>query len=597
MIIQRLYELTQRENLIAGIAFEKTAIPFMVVFDSTGDYLGVLDRRVMQTIPGKGKNSKPKSVLDSGKKILCPRAHGNTANRGFARYFVDTLPRVLPYIFDSEDEAKCAASRKTFWEQISHAASETNDPALVAASKLGEKILSDLALKDRIIKDIEKLKPDVAARCGLVFQGDGDVSVSEKPNIAAWYAAFLDSINDGKTKSMLKAFCQITGLETSIPVSHGFQFKGIPGGLATGAYMVSLDKDSFQSYGLDGAVNSGIGLEASQGYSLALQALIAEQLPSNAKSRLRVSGNLFLFWTKLPQDLSFMGLLDNADPDAVNALLSSAFKGGETKAIDTNEFYLLVLTGNSARIVVRSYLEAPLGDIRNHFAKWFSDMSLVQLDPEKGEKPFFGLYELLKAISGEFADPLPNTPNRLLMAALRGDPISDSILAACLRRIKVEGSDGCTRPRLSLVKLFLVRKGIKVTESLNSEERNPAYLYGRLLEVFDEIQYAALGDVGAGVVDKFYGTFSAAPALLMARLFSNSQNHLRKLKNEKPGAFVNLDRKLTELVSLFPAQSPKGQLPLREQGLFALGFYHQRAFRNQERADRKTAKDVAKNND
>ena len=115
--------------------------------------------------------------------------------------------------------------------------------------------------------------------------------------------------------------------------------------------------------------------------------------------------------------------------------------------------------------------------------------------------------------------------------------------------------------------------------------------------MFDEIQYAALGDVGAGVVDKFYGTFSAAPALLMARLFSNSQNHLRKLKNEKPGAFVNLDRKLTELVSLFPAQSPKGQLPLREQGLFALGFYHQRAFRNQERADRKTAKDVAKNND
>lgn len=597
MIIQRLYELAQRENLIAGIAFEKIAIPFMVVFDSNGGYLGVLDRRVMQTIPGRGQNPKPKSVLDSGKEILCPRAHGNPANKGFARYFVDTLPRVLPYVIDLKDEAKCAASRKTFWEQISHAASETNDPALVAASKLGEKIISNLALKEQILKDIEKLKPEKTAKCGLVFQGDGEVSASEKPNIATWYATFLNSVNNTKTESMTKAFCQITGLETSIPVSHGFQFKGIPDGLTTGAYMVSLDKDSFQSYGLDGAVNSGIGLEASQGYSLALQALIAEQLPSKVKSRLRVGGNLFLFWTKLPQDLSFMGLLDNADPDAVNALLSSAFKGRETKAIDTNEFYLLVLTGNSARIVVRDYLEAPLGDIRDHFAKWFSDMNLAQINPEKGEKPFFSLYELIKATSGEFADPLPNTPNRLLMAALRGDPISDSILAACLRRIKVEGSVGCTRPRLSLVKLFLVRKGIKVTESLNSEERNPAYLYGRLLEVFDEIQYAALGDVGAGVVDKFYGTFSAAPALLMARLFSNSQNHLRKLKNEKSGAFVNLDRKLTELVSLFPAQSPKGQLPLREQGLFALGFYHQRAFRNQERADRKTAKDVAKNND
>ena len=100
MIIQRLYELAQRENLIAGIAFEKTAIPFMVVFDSNGGYLGVLDRRVMQTIPGRGQNPKPKSVLDSGKEILCPRAHGNPANKGFARYFVDTLPRVLPYVID-----------------------------------------------------------------------------------------------------------------------------------------------------------------------------------------------------------------------------------------------------------------------------------------------------------------------------------------------------------------------------------------------------------------------------------------------------------------------------------------------------------------
>lgn len=594
MIIQRLHELSIRENLAAGLAFEKTAIPFMVSFDAKGNYLGIVDRRSMQTIPGKGKSGKPKNILDNGKEILIPRAHGNTANRGFARYLVDTLPRVLPFVFDQKDEAKSKASRETFWKQIEHAAEEIKDTALVAASKLGKNILVDEKLGDTIREDIKKLNPELSARCGLLFQGDDGISLSEKPQISHWYANFFESTSSAKNNELSKGFCQVTGKESFLPLSHGFQFKGIPGGLATGTYLVSLDKDSFQSYGLDRAVNSGIGVEAAQSYSLALQALIEEQLPSQVKSSLRVSGNLFLFWTREPQDLSFMNLLDQADPEAVRALISSAFKGNESKNTNPNDFYLLVLTGNAARIVVRDYLEAPLEVIQGHLAKWFKDLNLAFMYPGKDEKPFYSLYELVKATSGDIADPLPSTPDRLLMSALGGEPLSDSILSACLRRIKVEGADGCTRPRLSLVKLFLVRKGVAVTDSLNTEEKNPAYLYGRLLEVFDEIQYSALGDVGAGVVDKFYGTFSAAPALLMARLFANAQNHLRKLKNEKPGAFVNLERKLTELVSLLPAKAPKGQLPLRDQGLFALGFYHQRAFRNQEMSDRKAAKEGTK---
>lgn len=605
MIIQRLYELAQRENLAGGIAFEKLAVPFMVSFDENGSYLGILDRRSEQTIPSKGKNAKPKIVRENGKVIPIPRAHGNTANRGFARYFVDTLPRVLPFVFDKKDEAKCAASRKTFWEQIAFASKALNDPALSAAARFGEKVATNNTLIQQIAKDIEALKPGLTDRCGLAFLSDHGVSFSEKANLKKWYAGFLESLNTNKLDKMTKGFCQITGEETSIPYSHGFTFKGVPGGLPTGAYMVSLDKDSFQSYGLDGAVNSGIGIEAAQGYSLALQFLLesplSEAIPDSQpiprwESKIRVGGNLFLFWTREIQDLGFMALLESADPDAVRALLASALKGKETKALDTNDFYLLVLTGNAARIVVRDYLETPLSEIQGHFAKWFNDLDLAPLFPDKNEKPFFGLFELVKATAGDVADPLPTTPTRLLMAALRGDPLSDAILAACLRRIKVEGAKGCTRPRLSLVKLFLVRKGILVTEALNTDERNPAYLYGRLLEIFDEIQYAALGDINAGVVDKFYGTFSAAPAMVMARLFANAQNHLRKLKNEKPGAAVNLERKLTQLVGLLPPQAPKGQLSLRDQGLFALGFYHQKAHSNQERLDRKATKEATINN-
>ena len=129
-----------------------------------------------------------------------------------------------------------------------------------------------------------------------------------------------------------------------------------------------------------------------------------------------------------------------------------------------------------------------------------------------------------------------------------------------------------------------------MSETLNDDDKHPAYLYGRLLAVFEQIQYAALGDVNANVVDKFYSVFSAAPALVFNRLFNNTQNHLRKLRGEKPASFVSLDKRLTELVASLPAAPPSGQLSMLDQGRFALGYYHQRAKQFEEIAERKAAK-------
>src|SRR5262249_17688861 len=92
------------------------------------------------------------------------------------------------------------------------------------------------------------------------------------------------------------------------------------------------------------------------------------------------------------------------------------------------------------------------------------------------------------------------------------------------------------------------------------------------------------------VVDKFYGTFSAAPALVFARLFANAQNHLRKLRGEDGGKFIALDRRLTEVCGLLPPNPPRGTLPLSDQGRFALGYYPPKARTFAEIAERKAAK-------
>src|SRR5262249_39080796 len=110
MILQRLYQLAVRERLLEDPAFEEQPVPYVVVLGEEGEYLGVEERRGTLTIPGRKKGAEPRTQPDRGRVLNVPRAHGNTANPGFARFFADTLPRVLPI----SDEEKSARSRATF---------------------------------------------------------------------------------------------------------------------------------------------------------------------------------------------------------------------------------------------------------------------------------------------------------------------------------------------------------------------------------------------------------------------------------------------------------------------------------------------------
>lgn len=179
-------------------------------------------------------------------------------------------------------------------------------------------------------------------------------------------------------------------------------------------------------------------------------------------------------------------------------------------------------------------------------------------------------------------------------AALTGGPLPDSILVSCLSRLRAEGSKGFRAPRVALIKLCLLRKGIPVSETLTPGSQPEAYVYGRLTEVFAQIQYAAMGDVNANVVDKFYGTFSTAPRLVFGRLVANAQNHLRKIRGEKPGAFAVLDQRLADIMNELPIAAPPSLFSLQDQGLFALGYYHEKAKRFEQIAANKAAKAAEK---
>ena len=114
--------------------------------------------------------------------------------------------------------------------------------------------------------------------------------------------------------------------------------------------------------------------------------------------------------------------------------------------------------------------------------------------------------------------------------------------------------------------------------SLNKEHPSPAYQLGRLFSLLVKVQRRAIGqNINADIRDKYFGSASATPALVFPLLIRNAQNHISKAKAY--GYDQLIGAVLDKIDNAFPQT-----LSLEEQGLFALGYYHQQADKKTEEA-------------
>jgi CRISPR-associated protein Csd1 len=588
MILNRLYELAVRENLLSEPAFEQQPVPYVIVVDEGGRWLPPIteQRGEIVSVKRTRKGEETKRTPDKGIIRSIPRPHGNTASQGFARYFVDTLPRVLPIQVEEKDRAKVERSRATFWEQIDTAADATNDPALRAVQAFGRQLGIEDSLAQQVRQEIAARQPDAGDRVTFAYYPHGGRSILESQAVRDWYANFFKQFTAGKQTDGPTGFCTITGSVGPLPTSHPIKLNGIPGGLPTGVSIVSFDKAAFQHYGLDGAANAAIGYEAADGYARGFQWLRGKK-----DNHFIVGGTLLLFWTRKPANTEFVMALNEASAEQVKSLLESVAHGKSGDAIDdANDFYLLAVSGNSARAIIRDYLECPVGQVRASVRQWFADLSIVDASPAHRGQPnsAFPLWMLAVATAIDSEHVASDVQVALTEAAIDSKrPIPIGILAACLGRLRADGGTSLRASRAALVKTCLIRRRIAVSASLDTDEQNPAYLYGRLLSLLDQIQNAALGEVNCSVVDKYYRSMSVRPHLIAPRLIGYAQAHLRKLRVDpkKKGTTIWLSQRLTELVNLLPLRGAVERLPLGDQGLFVMGFYHQQA-------DRYTPKDT-----
>ena len=261
-----------------------------------------------------------------------------------------------------------------------------------------------------------------------------------------------------------------------------------------------------------------------------------------------------LHWTRKKVEFDPVDLLAtaNQDPAAVAKLIKSVQDGNRIVAFDANAYYAVSLSGNGGRIVVRDWLQSTVPEIRNHIAKWFLDIGIVEPGGVNIKREF-SLGNLLWSLTNrDLQNPFDALPHGaaedLLRSALTGGSVPQSILAAALHRETVDRASGGDEPgqqkpfvpaRFALLKLYLSRSPNTknhhtMSEKLDPNSKDVAYLCGQLLPSSDGFNCSRLAKSAQVSRSGPTVAWQPGPPRLLGPLFTKVPAYLRKAKIGSP---------------------------------------------------------------
>ena len=203
-------------------------------------------------------------------------------------------------------------------------------------------------------------------------------------------------------------------------------------------------------------------------------------------------------------------------------------------------------------------------------------MEIVHDDPGPH---YISPYRLLKETVPQNSNDNASSPllDGLLMRAILGNTsYPPQLYTAILNRVKVERS--INHVRAGFIKAYLMRLARSgstnlqedlMTVSLNEENPSVPYRLGRLFAVLEKAQNDTNRERKSTINSKYFSSASTTPAVVFPVLLKLAQHHIA---GSDWGFRSN--RSIEEImagIDVFPAY-----LNLEDQGLFMLGYYHQR---------------------
>jgi CRISPR-associated protein Csd1 len=567
MILQALCDLAQREGL--GGDFRQETVDLLARIDSDG--------KLLTLVPTAGEDGR--SI-----KMTVPLRFQRSGKRPPPYFLVDNALYVLGLVDEDGDTQRTSdaiAERTTAFRRfIDEVAGDTRDPGIEAARRFCDQLAANQETARRLLPDY----PWNGRWVAFVLDGDDAEAVHMRAQAqAAWQRyrarASKDVAADGT--------CLITGAYGPIARVHRMPVKNVPGGKIGGTALVSFNAAAFESHGLEQASNAPVSASASEAYVAALNWMLERPAGGGRRYRqgIAVGDSVLAVWTResVPEITSLLDLLsgDRADPSDIESMVLAPWRGTASD-VDVLPFYGLTLSGAQARAFVRGWFETTLGEVKKNIIAWFDALSLAG-----GDVPM-AMWQLIAALDppGDAKAP-PILAARLVTAALFGGPLPREAMRHALARFRAakEPHRNESHARIALTKAVLMRTYSKeVTVSLNPECRDHAYLLGRLFAVLERLQAAALNDLNATIRDRFFGAASSTPATVFPRLIRLSVHHAAKAE----GAGW-LEKLKGQVINALPAAPFPSVLDLEQQGLFGVGYYHQRETFFRKRTDEVTS--------
>ncbi len=584
MILTALNDYYQRllanPDPVTGLAkvppygFSEQQISYCLVLSKEGVLVDIEDVR-------DASDKKPRPKL-----LSVPRPEKRTS--GVKSNFLWDKTAYVLGIEGNKDKAAVAVNPWLAAEKTLAAFKALHELALAATEDAGL-----LAVKQFLMRwssEQFRLLPFTVAHidANLVFKLDGDLCfVHERP---AAQALWLKLMQPDVGEVVNKGDCLVTGQHSALARLHP-AIKGVYGGQSAGGSIVSFNAESYTSYGKEQGDNAPISESAAFGYTTALNYLLRR---SNGQC-ISIGDTSTVFWAeaadaaKASEAESLFGLMLNMPADdgsqvaQLKPVLEKIAQGKPLAEIapdlaEGTRFYVLGLAPNASRLSIRYWLDTSFGELAKHVAQHFKDLALNPL-PWR-EPPSVWRLLIQTASQGKSENISPQLAGELLRSIITGQRYPRMLLAQLVQRIRADGD--LNGLRAALLKAVLVRdyrKGfIKEEIPMGLDEQNmlPAYRLGRLFAVLERIQEGALGkDVNATIADRYYGTASSVPYSVFPRLLAGCKNHLSKIRKDKPGYAVNLNKDLASVIEGLSSEFPK-HFSIEQQGQFAIGYYHEK---------------------
>lgn len=548
-----------------GYSFEK--IHFCILLDRQGQLIEITDIQSHE-----GKKARPKI-------LIVPESCKRSGANNYKPFF---LWDNTSYVLGADDKKKPQDTLNkfnSFKALIDEQLADTETPALKAVHKF---IMSwDPALAPEIAN-----WENIAGK-NCVFRLDGELQYAHDDDEAKALWRSLRS-----PKILGDGLCLVRGEKGPIVDIHP-AIKGVAGGQSSGVNIVSFNTGSFESYGKKSGANAPVSDLGAFQYTTALNYLLRH----GSRQLVRIGDTSTLFWTEKASPAEDLLAIFSCPPEPE----TKKEKGKtvpdlseETKKIydalkkirqgkhlteydlDASVFcYVLGLAPNAARLGIRFWETGPLSLYLKRIGQHYRDIEIERQYASDAPFPSPNLLLLETAALRKY-DNIPHVLNGALQNAIfMGTRYPRALLTAVLQRLHADGK--ISYLRASLIKGYIVRyfqanpssKDMEVTVSLNTESTNPAYLLGRLFAVLEKAQLDALGKINSTIKDRYFGAASSHPRTVFPMLLNMAQHHISKAQYG-----VTSDKKIAEILDKL--ENYPSVLTLEQQGLFTLGYYHQR---------------------